>query len=333
MLRNYLFVILAFILALSYLFIETFIHVYIFRISGDYGTHLFLASSQEWWMRLILISVLISFGVFVQLVINSRRKAIDDLQAANVKVKELLNQSTLYRNLLIHDITNIFQNIKSAVELIFLQSDEKIYEHEFSELLVLINDQIKRGIYLAKNVHVLTQFEERKEEFTKIDVLKVLKEIVVQFKENYKYENIEISIQASNNQYNIMANELLSRVFENLLTNAIKHNENVKKEITITISTQDIENVKYVKLQFKDNGVGIKDEYKESIFDGITRRLNGRSGMGIGLSLVKKLVHSYDGYIKVQDRISGDSSQGSDFIILIPEVIESHEWIGTSYQI
>jgi signal transduction histidine kinase len=41
--------------------------------------------------------------------------------------------------------------------------------------------------------------------------------------------------------------------------------------------------------------------------------------MGLGLSLVKKILESYNGDIKVEDRVSGDYKQGSNFIIRLQE--------------
>jgi len=43
-------------------------------------------------------------------------------------------------------------------------------------------------------------------------------------------------------------------------------------------------------------------------------------GMGLGLSLVKKIIESYHGQIWVEDRVKGDSTRGSNFVLLIPEV-------------
>lgn len=69
-----------------------------------------------------------------------------------------------------------------------------------------------------------------------------------------------------------------------------------------------------------DNGIGIFDENKESIFQKGYKRDKKVRGMGIGLSLVKKIIKSYNGKIWVENRIKDDYEQGSNFVILIPEL-------------
>ena len=134
-----------------------------------------------------------------------------------------------------------------------------------------------------------------------------------------------------NNEVEVLGNEFLCRAFENILINALKHNINSTKEIVINISKIQKDNNGYVKLEFVDNGIGIEDSQKELIFemgkgwDPITdispsyRKKKNVGGIGLGLSLVKKIIESTNGYIWVEDRIKGDYSQGSNFIILIPE--------------
>lgn len=117
-----------------------------------------------------------------------------------------------------------------------------------------------------------------------------------------------------------MANEFLLDVFENILHNAIKYNKNETIEIQINIFREEINKKKLIKLEFIDNGIGIFDENKESIFQKGYKRDKKVRGMGIGLSLVKKIIKSYNGKIWVENRIKDDYEQGSNFVILIPEL-------------
>jgi signal transduction histidine kinase len=41
--------------------------------------------------------------------------------------------------------------------------------------------------------------------------------------------------------------------------------------------------------------------------------------MGLGLSLVSIILNSYHGHITVEDKVKGDYTQGSNFIVYIPE--------------
>ncbi|MBA7671576.1 Adaptive-response sensory-kinase SasA [subsurface metagenome] len=64
-----------------------------------------------------------------------------------------------------------------------------------------------------------------------------------------------------------------------------------------------------------DNGLGVADDRKEIIFQKGYKEDKGGRGMGIGLSLVKKIIESYKGQIWVEDRVKGDYTKGSNFII------------------
>jgi len=76
-----------------------------------------------------------------------------------------------------------------------------------------------------------------------------------------------------------------------------------------------------LKIEFKDNGIGVTDPAKEIIFKGGYKRDKKFRGMGLGLSLVKKILESYNGEIWVEDRVPGDYTKGSNFVILIPEIV------------
>ena len=73
-----------------------------------------------------------------------------------------------------------------------------------------------------------------------------------------------------------------------------------------------------IKVEFVDNGLGIPDEQKEYIFQRDYDNLKGGKGLGFGLSVVKKVIEGYNGKLLVEDKIKGDYSKGTNFIIILP---------------
>ena len=74
----------------------------------------------------------------------------------------------------------------------------------------------------------------------------------------------------------------------------------------------------YYKVSIEDNGPGIPDDMKDKIFNRLQRGETKARGMGLGLYLVKSLVDSYNGKVWVEDRVTGDHTKGSRFVVLLP---------------
>jgi PAS domain S-box-containing protein len=104
----------------------------------------------------------------------------------------------------------------------------------------------------------------------------------------------------------------------NLISNALKYND--KPEPRIDIFAKKMENSEgkaCIEFFIKDNGIGIKEEHYESIFQ-IFRRLHGRDeyggGTGAGLAIVNRIIEEHKGEIRVES----EEGEGSAFIITLP---------------
>lgn len=106
----------------------------------------------------------------------------------------------------------------------------------------------------------------------------------------------------------------LKIIFNNLLSNAIKYTNPVEESPFISVSVASIE--KGVSIQIKDNGIGIKKEYLDKIFDMFFRATNRSSGSGLGLYIVKEAVEKLGGNISVKS-VPGE---GTDFKIQLPNL-------------
>ncbi|MGD9519187.1 MAG: sensor histidine kinase, partial [Armatimonadota bacterium] len=107
--------------------------------------------------------------------------------------------------------------------------------------------------------------------------------------------------------------EELIRLFNNLVSNAIKYN---RPGGTVTITAA--EDGAYVKVAVADTGVGISEEGLKRLFTEFFREKRPEtreiSGTGLGLSIVKRIVDFYHGRLDVQSKIG----EGSTFTVWLP---------------
>jgi PAS domain S-box-containing protein len=251
--------------------------------------------------------------------ITERKKNEKKLKESELKYRNAFNRAEFYKDLFAHDMNNILQNILSANELAKIYFNNPENSQKTLELLELISEQVKRGSKLTTNVRMLSQLEDRKVKLLKIEIMNLLEKISNHIKGLYQDRTIKITINSLSENIYVKANELVEDVFENLLINAVKHNTNPKIEIVIKISKVVDLGIKYYKIEFIDNGLGVEDQQKERIFQRAQVDAKTVSGMGLGLSLVKKIIESYNGKIWVEDGIKGDYLKGSNFTMLIPE--------------
>jgi len=170
-------------------------------------------------------------------------------------------------------------------------------------------------------VRKLSQLEETKHYLQKIEIFNALVNVISLVKESNNEKKITFRIEKSvDGNLFVKANNFLENMIENLLINAIRHNRNLIIDITVKISREQKDSINYAKMEFLDNGIGVDDTMKEIIFKRGYNNEKGVYGMGLGLSLVRGIIETYNGKIWVEDSVKGDRSKGSNFVLLIPEV-------------
>lgn len=94
----------------------------------------------------------------------------------------------------------------------------------------------------------------------------------------------------------VVANDMLDSVFRNLLTNAVRHSDRGSPGVTVSVEEMGRD----VEVSVADDGPGVPDDRKDSIF-GRGEKEEDSGGTGVGLHLVKTLVESYGGEVRVED--------------------------------
>ncbi len=114
-------------------------------------------------------------------------------------------------------------------------------------------------------------------------------------------------VQADSNQ--------LSRVYENLIANALKHNP---PGLTLTLSAEVIQNSSptMIRCLVQDNGVGISPEHSSTIFELYKRGTQARRtvGLGLGLYLCRQIITAHAGEIGVESQLGA----GATFWFTLP---------------
>ncbi|MGM0606629.1 MAG: sensor histidine kinase [Halobacteriota archaeon] len=210
---------------------------------------------------------------------------------------ELLNQVVR------HDIRNNLSVIKGHAEILEERTDEQC-EESLSTLL----RNAESAIALTNTARVLADVLLHPEgEAQTISLFRTLRQEVTDVREQYPQANL--TVDGSVPETTVVADDMLSAVFRNLLQNAIKHNDKDVPEVSIAVREGD----DAVDVRISDNGPGVDDAEKDDIFDRENKGLES-GGSGIGLYLVKTLVERYDGAVWVED----NDPEGAVFAVSLP---------------
>lgn len=108
----------------------------------------------------------------------------------------------------------------------------------------------------------------------------------------------------------------LSRVFENIISNSVKHNQ---PPMTIYVSLERLKEKHQVRIRIGDDGDGIPEELKEHLFEPFVVGDEARSskhGTGLGLSVAKRITEAHGGNIRLLS--SEETSRSTMYEILLP---------------
>ena len=210
--------------------------------------------------------------------------------------------------------TEVAHDIRTPVTLIqLLVSQLSSEKNKFQNSLDLISRNTQN---LSEYVTQLLDFQKAergmlKLAVSKVDLKNILHRIVAEVEPLLKQKSIDISIVATKTYLWFDENKM-SRVFYNLISNAIKYSEEGGR-IEIKILAND----KTIKIDVIDYGFGIPQKEQKLIFSRFTRGTNinnkGISGSGIGLMISKKIVELHGGKIEFKSK----ENLGATFSVIL----------------
>jgi signal transduction histidine kinase len=145
-------------------------------------------------------------------------------------------------------------------------------------------------------------------ELLQLDMNRLIKDVVSNFKFKFKKENIKLEI--SDLPPGIGDYAQINMVFSNLIDNALKFLD-PERPGHIRISGYE-DNDKSVYC-IEDNGIGIAPEYKDKIFEIFRQLTPSVEGEGLGLSIVRMILEKNEGLIRVES----ENGMGSKFFVTL----------------
>lgn len=204
-------------------------------------------------------------------------------------IEQRKDQLDFFISILRHDILNGMNVIQSRSEMLVEELDGEQKSH--AETICKWSDDIADLTSTVRSVlNTLTDDSGLELEVVQLD--DVVEDVVDRVESMAPGVTVSVSME---DELSVQADGLLSDVLGNLATNSVEHGSD---EPTVQITAGEYDGS--VRLRVADDGPGIDDDLKESVFDRGTK--GGRSsGTGFGLYFVDSMVQAYHGDVWVED--------------------------------
>ncbi|MFL9831136.1 substrate-binding domain-containing protein [Flavobacterium sp. ST-87] len=276
---------------------------------------------------LVIIFCLAVFSIYSVITIRNKKRL---LEVNNYKITSQKNEIEKFVEKLkesneskINFFTGISHEFKTPLTLI-LSSVESLHD-EFQnksntvkkDLDIMYNNSMR----LLRLINQLLDFRKVEDKkftikLSRNNLWKFSVNIFKEFKREAKKRNINYTIETDNEEIEVYFDvNLMDKVYYNLLSNCFKFTPD-GGEIAIRIRQNSKDG--FVKISFKDSGIGIPEKEIKQVFSPFFQGTNNyRNGSGIGLNLSKSFIDLHQGIIEVK------SVNGAEFSVYL-KLGESH---------
>lgn len=215
-----------------------------------------------------------------------------------------------------HDLKNPLSSIMGYAEL--CHKNPGLSEDERKRYGEIIFENSRRANRLITDLFELSKVESPGYTLCidKIDICEYLREQLGTFISAFEDAAFNYQISIPEKEIPVAIDrQQLSRVFENLIANALQYNRPGTK---IEIGLEEFPDV--VEISFRDDGVGMPKDLAEGVFRPFVRgdlsRNSANGGTGLGLAIAQRIVHAHGGTIQLKT----EEGQGAEFRIKVPKM-------------
>ena len=249
--------------------------------------------------------------------VTERKRLDDNLRKLAADLAEVDRRKNEFLATLSHELRNPLAPLRNMLEVLKRGNRETIgpavdtMERQLGQLVRLVDDLLD----LSRITH--NRIELRK---TRVELASAIEQVVDASRPLAEESGHRIEVKLSRESIHVNADPVrLTQIVDNLLNNSCKY---TPPGGTITVAAERDGNEAVITVA--DTGIGIPAANLASIFEMFTQ-IDGsleraRGGLGIGLTLVKRLVEMHGGAIEAK---SAGAGKGSEFVVRLPVMIES----------
>ena len=264
----------------------------------------------SWWARilyLLLIGAAIWYYVHYRLkrAEQQHQQEIDQLNAA--KEKEVREARLNFFTMIAHEIRTPVSLIIGPLEKIMKRGnasdDMKVIDRNAHRLLELVNQLL--DFRKVEQQSLVMHFAPQ-------NIYELIQNVSVRFAPTFEQGGKRFTVEYPDEHFTaIIDKEAITKVVSNLLTNANKY---TKDDVRLTCVVEP--DGEHFRVVVSDNGVGIREEDRQRIFDAFFQAQDNKPGTGIGLNIVRNIVDLHHGTISVESEVG----KGSTFTVVLPSV-------------
>ncbi len=218
--------------------------------------------------------------------------------------------------MLFHDLQSPLSNVIASLGLLIDEIPEGI-DPAFPMMLDIAMRSSRRLQSLIKSLLDINQLEAGRPvgEKTEVDFAVLVEEVRQISMPRLVKQGVELDVELEPNLPTLFVEEdMIQRVLVNLVDNALRYGQD-SRPIKIS-AARHTEGDGLMKVSVSDEGVGVPEQYHESIFEKFNRVGDKRSpgGLGLGLAFCRLAVEAHGGRIWVEDGPRG----GATFSFLLP---------------
>ncbi|WP_166820036.1 hybrid sensor histidine kinase/response regulator [Thalassoroseus pseudoceratinae] len=234
-----------------------------------------------------------------------------ELQLAHERLSEADRRKDEFLAMLAHELRNPLAPIRSGLDLLSMHSASQ------PDAIELMQEQVEHVVRLVDDLLDMSRIMTGKIELRReaVELSAIVKRSVDAVQPLIEAHQQTLSVSCPERSIWLDADPVrLLQIVENLLNNASKYTGNGGK---IELSAEPKDGQAFIRV--RDTGIGIEPELLPRIFDLFTQSTRtldrSQGGLGIGLTLVQRLVRLHGGEISVESKGVG---QGSEFVVKLP---------------